>query len=548
MKKLLLTFLTLISLGFVYAADVDHFVVEVDPNPVKVNEAADLTIKAVDSNGDIVEDYEGSVMFEAQLDWEQSKDITLPWDDGSYMFEAQDKWVKKFSKWLKFITKWEYNFIVSDIADMEKVKTEEKITVVDDAEESTSGTVTITSPIRWSTEKWNTLKVIWVSTLFNSPLEVYLDEQKVNEWTTDENWDFNIILDNVDAGAHVLQVKIVKVDDTVMAESDIVDFTLEADAQNDNFFKSIKILPSNKVYSWDKITVIVETVPEVTSSEIEFAGWGTYMMEKTENWKFTKDLIASKAWVFPANLKLIANWNQKSYPNVEKLTVLERAGIKYMKCSWDKTTEWDLTLSWDFDGTINQFKVAYWTWKVVEQMPYNIQSSTNKITLHGLNKNSLYYAQIFPLDNAGTANGSGSDVISSDMCEWHGSGAPVDMCLVAGIKVYTGSENDKFYIKWDPVPDTNWYIVYKSETPAKDFSTMQKIWETTDLKWEYPFDPKSKKDIYNYYAVVAKCNSWKEKQIDEVKKVKVWPLDNLLILVLFAAFIYWGYKLMKFSK
>lgn len=547
MKKLLLTLLALLPFGFVFAAEIDHFVVEVDPNPMKINEAWDLTIKAVDSNWDIVEDYEGSVILEAQFDGEEAKDATLPWW-GSYSFEAQDKWVKKFSKWLKFITKWEYNFIVSDMNDMENIKTEEKITVIDEEWEENWWTITITSPIRWSTEKWNTVKVVWNSTLFNSPLEVYLDEQKLNEWNTDENWDFNVVLDDVEAWAHLLQVKIVKVDDTVMAESDVVDFTLEADELNDNFFKSIKILPSNKVYSWDKITVVVETVPEVSSSEVEFTGWGNYMMEKAESGKFTKDLIAWKAWVFPVNLKLIANWNQKAYANVEKLTVLERTGVKHMKCSWNKTVDWELTISWEFDGSIPQFRISYWTWKTSDLMVYNLQSATNQITLHGLNKNNLYYAQIFPLDGAGVVNGSGSDIISSDMCEWHSSGSPVDMCLVSGIKLYTGEENWKFYLKWDPVPDTNGYIVYKSETPAKDFSTMQKIWETSDLKWEYPFDPKAEKEIWNYYAVVAKCNNWKEKQIDEVKKVKVWPLDNLLILVLLAAFIYGWYKLIKYSK
>lgn len=547
MKKLLLTFLTLISFGFAFAADVDHFVVEVDPNPVKVNEAADLTLKAVDSNGDTVEDYDGSVIMEAQLNGKEAKDATLPWW-GTYTFEAQDKWVKKFSKWLKFISKWDYNFIVSDMNDMENIKTEEKVSVTDDSESGLSGTVTITSPERWSTEKWNTVKVIWNSSIFNSPLEVYIDEQKVSEWTTDENWDFNIIVDNVDAGAHILQVKIVDVDNTVKAESDVVDFTLEADAISDNFFKSIKILPSNTVYSGDKITVVVETIADVSSAEVEFTWRGNYMMEKSENGKFTKDLVASKAGAFPANLKLIANGNQKSYPNVEKLTVLERTGIKYIKCSWDKTTDGDLTLSWQFDGSIPQFKVAYWTWKTPDQMGYNIQSPTNQIVLHWLNKNNLYYAQIYPLNNAGIENGSGSEIISSDMCEWHGSSETVDMCLVSGIKLYTWEESGKFFLKWDPVPDTNGYIIYKSDTPSKDFSTMQKVGETTDLKWEYPFDPHAKKEIWNYYAVVAKCNSGKEKQIDEVKKVKVWPLDNILILILFAAFIYWGYKLIKFSK
>jgi hypothetical protein len=58
MKKYLFYLLGFVLFGFAFAGEVDHFVVEVNPNPTTINKANDLIIKAVDANGDVVSDYE----------------------------------------------------------------------------------------------------------------------------------------------------------------------------------------------------------------------------------------------------------------------------------------------------------------------------------------------------------------------------------------------------------------------------------------------------------------------------------------------------------
>jgi len=44
-----------------------------------------------------------------------------------------------------------------------------------------------------------------------------------------------------------------------------------------------------------------------------------------------------------------------------------------------------------------------------------------------------------------------------------------------------------------------------SETKSKDVSTMNKISETTETMFEYPFDKYAESDIYAYYIVQADC-------------------------------------------
>jgi hypothetical protein len=45
-----------------FAGDLAGFSVSVNPSTVKVGEPADLTIKALDSNGDVLTDYKGDII------------------------------------------------------------------------------------------------------------------------------------------------------------------------------------------------------------------------------------------------------------------------------------------------------------------------------------------------------------------------------------------------------------------------------------------------------------------------------------------------------
>lgn len=92
----------MIAAGFgitaVHAADPDAFIVEVSPSSFDVNEAVDITIKAVTANGDIVKTYQGDVFIEIEgiVD---TADYTVP-SDGLYTFLPEDQGVKLFSKGL----------------------------------------------------------------------------------------------------------------------------------------------------------------------------------------------------------------------------------------------------------------------------------------------------------------------------------------------------------------------------------------------------------------------------------------------------------------
>lgn len=98
------------------------------------------------------------------------------------------------------------------------------------------------------------------------------------------------------------------------------------------------------------------------------------------------------------------------------------------------------------------------------------------------------------------------------------------MCRVEGVRVLTKKIADKYYLTWDKIDGADRYIIYRSdsaEAPAAGIAGMQKVGETSDAKFEYPFDPAAEKDAYAYYAVVAMCSDGSALQVDATQKVKV---------------------------
>ncbi|NOZ44851.1 MAG: hypothetical protein GXP45_07050 [bacterium] len=107
---------------------------------------------------------------------------------------------------------------------------------------------------------------------------------------------------------------------------------------------------------------------------------------------------------------------------------------------------------------------------------------------------------------------------------------------------------DKYYLSRDAVDNVKKYVVYRSDFPGTLLSDMQKVGETTDTKFEYPFNPNADHDTYAYYAVQAICSNGSALQLGSVKKVKVGPVDNVLLLLAMIALLYVGYRLHREVK
>lgn len=118
-------------------------------------------------------------------------------------------------------------------------------------------------------------------------------------------------------------------------------------------------------------------------------------------------------------------------------------------------------------------------------------------------------------------------------------------CVVTGIPLRTEKVDNTYYIVWDAVQYATKYIIYRSDTPTTITSQMQKVAETTDTRFVYPYNTKSPNKEFAYYAVQAYCANGQEILIDSIKRVEVGPFDSMILVIAISLFVYSMYALYK---
>jgi len=530
MKTKILGLLAILSLFVwnVYAGELAWFVVQIEPSTIKVWEPADLTIKAIDENGDIVEDYEGDVIMSVvdkdgnELD---TADYVLP-NDGNYSFLEEDQGEKKFTKWLTINKAWEYKVIVEDFETEQSGEGDVKV-INPDATDS-KWTVTISTPQDWETIVDSVLSVAWSAPNYrNSKVEVLIDGKKVEEWQVDESWNFQIDIQDIPDGTHTLQVNVLDIDNNVVASSKKITINV---ALKKDLLKDIKILPSEQVEQGTKVEVQIKVAPQVSSAVLKVSNYGEYPMDRMTTDTFTTQFVANTPGTFDISVDLKGEFWEKTYDNIKKLVVIEKIAIQNVKFVRDNPKK-TIDLTWDFSWQVPAFKVIYGTEK--DKLDMSAIVTENKYTIKNIDEGKTYFVQIIPTDTSGNKIWDASNVIviEPDMKK-------AATCTIDNIKVDTVVEGGKHYLVWKAATWAVEYNIYKWDKE----SDLVKIATTKDTTYEIPFNKNAKKVEYAYFAVKAVCDDGSEKQIDKVKKVKVGPMDWLIYAIIIAMMVY-GLKL-----
>ncbi len=530
------------------AADVSSFVVQVSPTTVNVNEALDLTVRAIDANGNVVKDYAWDIFIDlvATNSPIDSQDYTLP-SDGIYTFVASDQWVKTFSKGLVVKKSGTFTIKVSEIIN-DTIRGETTLVVNGAGQSSALGTVTVSSPSQGSTETNQTINVVGNSSLRNSPLEIYINGIRAKQDITSSNGDFNVYVTNLEAGENTLQVKIVDIDGNEVAISSQVTFTYQPSAEAG--MQDFEVLPGTTVKQWQKVTfaftanganaVELTVVPEDGSASRKVP------LDNVDGAIWKKEYLMDKAGTFVVNASMVSEGTTKTYNNIATLNVVDTKSVQQIKYFVDSVDKSKLQLSWTYLGSYAQGEVPYFLVKYGETKE-SLSLMTGDVvsgavyTGVGMDLTKSYYVQVSPVDQNGSLIGEPSDVILIEPGKWS---APV--CKVEGLVVITRKIADKYYLTWDKIEGADRYIVYRSDVPVPEGNGiigMQKVGETSETRFEYPFDPMAEQDTYAYYAVVAMCSDGNALQIGDTNKVKVWPMQNLFFMLLISGLFFGLYKL-----
>ena len=514
-------------LNAVFAWNLSTFIVTVNPSTVKVWQPADITVKAVDSNGNIVTNYQWDILIQV-MNWNKeldSSDYTAP-NDGTYSFTPEDMWVKKFTKGLIINKQWNFKVMIEDF-DTSK-SWEWDIKVVSENNTVWNGKISVLTPQDWETITNSTLSLsASASNYKNSKFQVLIDWKVVTEWLVNNNWNLQTDVTNLSNWKHTLKVQVLDLNGKIIAKSKIININVSIDK---TLFKKIKILPGTDVSQWTKMTVNVLTDDSVSQAVLTIANYWTYPMNNYGIWKFTTQFIANTSWKFDVSLKLTSkNWD-KTYKKISKIVVLEHIWIQSVRFVRDNNAK-KINLNWKFTWQVPMFKVEYGTgkWKYTETK----KVSENKISIWDIHLSKTYFVKIIPIDTNWNKIWTASKeiVIEPNM-------ENAATCTIDNIKTHVVVRWSWHYFVWSKAPWAVKYIVYKWNS----ITDLSKVTTLTWTEYKFPFNADAKKKEYAYFTVKAVCDDGTLKQIDKVKKVVVWPGDWIVYVLILTMMIF-GLKL-----
>jgi len=526
-------------LSFAMAQGVpDDLIIELSKTSFDVNEAVDLTVKMVKDNGEIVKDYEWTIWIEIVELFNVWEDHILP-GGWTYDFALQDQWVKTFSKWLVLKVPSRDRWFTVQVYDLfDPTIIDKKTIFVGEKEDDIKTNIQLISPTAWSVVTNSIADIIAkAAELPNSTFQIFINGVLQSESITTEKWDISGYASWFQKWENKLQIKIINSDKKVIGQSSEISFTYQTSI--DDIYNGIEVLPSTDIRQWDKVTFNIKTNDQVTSVELQLSDGTTYPMDRLTAGSFSKQVLMEKAWDIEVSLSLMVVGNTKRYNSVATLKVTEKIGIWDVKFVVDSVDKKKLLVSWIPFWHISKYKVDYWTDQI--NLSNSVSVDTNEISLDNLDPENIYYIKISPLDALWLLIGTPSDVIKIE--PWHLGPTDEPVCIVKWIAVSTGKVWDKYYLQWDAAENVEKYQIYRSDRKTTDVSKMDKLWETTDTRFEYPFNSNTRTFLYAYYVVEAICTDGWTAVIDEVKKVSVWPIDNLILVLVVSLFAYSIYRL-----
>lgn len=437
-KVLLWSILSVFWLGIVFAAPV-RFEVEVNPNPVKTSDYADVTIKALDENWNVDTSYtDWDIWIEVKGFEYTDKDIEIPWW-GIGFFDASDQWTKIFSKWLTIHKAWTYTLTVVDVYDS-TITGETEVQVLADGDGPALGTITVTNPTNAMVVSEDSMSVVGSTSFPNTPMVMLIDWAQVQEWLSDQQGNFVVPVSGYTPGEHTLEVNALDLEDAIVASSGPITFTY--DKADVPLTVDLWVEPWLEVVINTKLTFTVNTREDVQSVLIKVGENGTQLpTTKKSDWVFVKEMALDTPGSYPVDLTVSVDWENSEFAAVETVVVKDELRKILVVDNNDQPDESRSDLTWTYQGTIDYFKVRYGTSK--QNLRLSLTTSKPEWTLILADMTKAYYAQVFPVDENGIVNGEPSDIVTI--------GPLRDPEPVCGNGIVEGSEqcDDGNILAWD---------------------------------------------------------------------------------------------------
>lgn len=564
MKKFLILICSILSTTFWYAFAInvtespDSFQVEVTPSSAEANQFLDITITAI-KKWQVMKNYAGQFFMSLEENGVllSDYDATLP-DQGIGSMTLTNQGKKVYSKGLSLKKEGVFVLKVEDL--FNDASTGQTVLTIHSNEVTNYKKIELLSPSSNGTENDAVINVMATAPeLVNSRIQVYLNGLMVKEGMTDENGLFNETVSLTKAGTNVIELKAVSITNQVVGISEKRTFLYEV--LGDGLFKSIAMTPNQDLKIGDKVRFEVFTDDRVSSAKLLFPGTQEYPLDKEKDWLFSKEILLTTTGDVVVSADLIAATQHKSYENVLSFPVKDALRIWEVRILLNPKTASTIDLEWaTIGGEAKDYAVKYGLTK--DNLAGTVFTSEPKASLSGFSYGKSYFFQILATTPEHVPQGVPSQVVQFDLpiLWWTGSlaqaltesglttdephGAAVldqPLCIVTNIQFTTKKIGNKYYLVRDKVKNVDKYLIYRSE--FADGSDKKFVGETEIPRFEYPFDKTSKEDVYAYYSVEAVCSNGEKLVLAESEKVKVGPLEDMLMILASTFLFYLMYKL-----
>jgi len=323
------------------------------------------------------------------------------------------------------------------------------------------------------------------------------------------------------------------------------------------------VTPQTGIRLGDYVTFEVSTEGLANSVSLILSNGQNVPLDRVKEGIFSKQLLMISTGSIEVGVSVVSMGQTKSYTGVAQLEVSDSPLVKDVVFNLDPQNPTTLKMSRSLEGeAVSGFEVEYGLEQ--DTLDQKVDTTGMQLLFTQLDLSKVYYFQITPLLGVAQEHGAPTDiyvyqppvttpgqVVLPPLTGGLVSGTViidpvVPTCIVKGIRVVTQKVGDKYYLVWDAVENATSYVVYMSD--SADISTREKLLETRDTRYEYPFDHSVEENVYAYFRVEASCSDGQVMELTNAKKVQVGPMENVILLICLSLLIYAGIRLYRYAE
>jgi hypothetical protein len=328
------------------------------PTTAKVNEAIDITVRAIDKDKKTTANYRGSIIFVPTNNfWDV---IPMQWK--AIPFTNEDNWQKIFSKGIIFKSPGKQKIYITDISEDITGEAVVDVTASETTWTSTQESVTIITPENNSKITTNSV-IVSGKTRKNSKVLLTLNGKDAGNALSDEEGLFNKTLSNIDQEKNILSVSVIDGNNAVIGKSSDVTFEKSGEEISLN---NVTISPANSVTWGDPITINVEATAWLPTVNLTLDKSTLQAKEKTAGNYVLETIAPSLSWVYTIKVDMTDNfWKTLAKDAPVALTVIDKVvppKIAAFKNTKVTTNEKRVVFNFSVENLptdIEKFKIVY---------------------------------------------------------------------------------------------------------------------------------------------------------------------------------------------